>query len=372
MYSQKLGKDIVITPNNSPITHVTIVGKLIISQPEDRMKLTRLAWSFKRVIEFMVREIISNRGVQEAVKRHHNVLPNYVYLESAYKHAKLIVEGCKRNNGNPRHVHVRKLFVISRGNRFDKGNRNIKLVPKGKFFEVHIKYPWGNSWLVCKAVFGEKYVPLLKELVILTERRVESYEAKIVFRRKRIELHVSIPLQLYLKYFSKTKPKGYGLLAGFDLNSDRINMVVIDENGRIITLRTEWFPEVTLHGYSRHKAKNTRLKALKKLLLHARRIGVDYVVFENLLTVKKNRRKRKLRSPHANRKKGKFAKKQLIIHGILMSLKLGLTPILINPKGTTHSKEHGEAMKRRGLDKHMASAYIIAYRDLKIIRNNEK
>jgi len=55
-----------------------------------------------------------------------------------------------------------------------------------------------------------------------------------------------------------------------------------------------------------------------------------------------------------------------------MTLKLGLTPILVDPKGTTHSHEHEEVMKKRGLDRHMASAYIVACKGLKVIRNHEK
>jgi len=34
----------------------------------------------------------------------------------------------------------------------------------------------------------------------------------------------------------------------------------------------------------------------------------------------------------------------------------------VDPRGTTNSKEHNEAMKRLGLDRHVASAYLIARR----------
>ena len=37
----------------------------------------------------------------------------------------------------------------------------------------------------------------------------------------------------------------------------------------------------------------------------------------------------------------------------------------VDPRGTTHSKEHGEAMKKYGLDRHTASAYIMALKGLK-------
>jgi len=49
---------------------------------------------------------------------------------------------------------------------------------------------------------------------------------------------MQVPLRLYLKHFSLPKPNGYGLFAGFDLNSDRLNVVVINKEGEIITFKT--------------------------------------------------------------------------------------------------------------------------------------
>ena len=351
------------------IPHVTVIGKLLPETPEDYMKLVRLAWSFKRTVELMVREVVNGTSMKDATKKLYRILPNYVYLESAYKHAKLIIEGCKFNNGVPRHVHIKKLFIMSRDNKYDKGNRNVKLVLDDRFFKTSIKYPWDGSWIRCKVFFGEKYVPLLKELLELANQKEEGYSARIVFREGRIELHISVPLHLYLKHFSLPERRGYGLVAGLDLNSDRVNMVVTDSSGRIVAMRTAWFPELTLHGFPKENARDTRLKKLKELLSYAGRIGVDYVAFENLFEVKK---RGKVWSPSGNRKVTRFAKKQLLQHGLLMTLKLGLTPILVDPKGTTHSHEHEEVMKKRGLDRHMASAYIVACKGLKVIRNHEK
>ena len=351
------------------ISHVTVIGKLVLETTEDYMRLVRLAWSFRKAVDMMIREVINNTPMKDATKKLHHLLPNYVYLESAYKHAKLMVEGCKSNNGNPRHIHVKKLFIISRGNKYDKGNRNVRLVPDDKFFRALIKYPWDGSWIECGALFGEKYILLLKELLELANQKKEGYGARIVFREGRVELHISVPFHLYLKHFSLPKRRGYELVAGLDLNSDRMNMVIIDRNARIVAMKTAWFPEVTLHGFPRDKARDTRLKKLKELLSYARRIGVDYVAFENLFAVKK---RSKVGSPSGNRRITRFAKKQLLQHGLLMTLKLGLMPILVDPKRTTHSRGHEEVMKKKGLDRHMASAYVIAHRGLKVIRNHEK
>ena len=86
------------------------------------------------------------------------------------------------------------------------------------------------------------------------------------------------------------------------------------------------------------------------------------MVFENLLVIKK---RRYTRNKRANRKITRFAKKQLLQYGIAMSMKYGFKVLLINPKGTTQSKEHNKVMKRYGLDRHAASAYLIALKGIK-------
>jgi len=181
-------------------------------------------------------------------------------------------------------------------------------------------------------------------------------------------IHLQIPLWLYLKHFSAKKPIGYGLIAGFDLNSDRLNVVVIDKEGRIITFKTWWYTEVVSPGFPREKARALRLNALSQALNFLSRIGVDYVAFEDLFLVKGRRRFTKSRS--GNRKISRFAKRQLLAHGVIKALRLGFNVILVNPKGTTDSEEHEKAMREKGFDRHMASAYLIALRGLEEIKNN--
>jgi hypothetical protein len=53
----------------------------------------------------------------------------------------------------------------------------------------------------------------------------------------------------------------------------------------------------------------------------------------------------------------RFAKRQLIRCIIVIALKYGFKTLLTNPRGTTNSKEHEEAMRRYGLDRHKALAY---------------
>ena len=338
------------------ITYVTITGELVPISPEDYMKLVRLAHDFRKAVLYATRMIAKGKNTNAILKELRSML-NKAYGDSAYKVAKALVEGCRFNGGNPRHIEVRKLFIVSEGESSRLGNRNIRLESTST---TRIKYPYDSSWLTFKARFGEKYLSLIEELVKLTRHKEISYGARIVFRSGKVYLHLSVPIGLYLKYFSKGKTKG-NLIAGFDLNSDRINMVVIDRYGRIRDIKTEWFPEVASHGYPRSKAKTKRLEALAKLLRYAYYHNVGAVVFENLLVIRK---RRYTRNRKANRKITRFAKRELLQHGIVMAMKHGFKVLLVNPKGTTNSEEHSKIMRRYGLDRHTASAYIIALRGI--------
>ena len=159
-------------------------------------------------------------------------------------------------------------------------------------------------------------------------------------------IHFQIPLWLYLKHFSSPKPNGYGLVAGFDLNSDRLNVVVVSKDGEIIANKTWWYSDVTRPGFPKGKAMALRLNALSQALNFLSRVGVDYVAFEDLFLVKK---RRFTRSRSGNRKVSRFAKKQLLIHGVIKALRLGFNVILVNPKGTTNSEDHERVMREKGL-----------------------
>jgi len=139
-------------------------------------------------------------------------------------------------------------------------------------------------------------------------------------------------------------------------------MVIADNRGNIRDVRTEWFPEVASQGFSRNKANVLRLQALAKLLDYAYNHGVGVVVFEDLERIKK---KRYTRSRKANRKISRFAKRKLLDHAIVMSMKYGFKIYLVNPAYTT---KLGERIKRElGLDRHTASAYLLAIRYLNFI-----
>ena len=339
------------------VTHVTIIGRLVPLTSVDYMKLVRLAHDFRRAVQVATRMIARGVGVNDVLRGLRSML-NKAYGVSAYRVAKAIVEGCRFHNCDPRRIEVMKLFIVSVGEASKLGNRNVRLESTDT---VRIKYPYDGSWLTFRACFGEEYLPLVRELVELARQRKISYGARVVFRGGKVYLHLSILTWLYLRHFSRGVARG-SLIAGFDLNSDRVNMVIIDGLGRIRDMRTEWFPEVTSHGYPGSKARARRLESLARLLRYAYHHGVGTVVFENLLVIK---RRKYTGSRTANRKITRFAKRELLQHGVIMAMKYGFKVLLVDPRGTTNSREHDEVMRRYGLDRHMASAYLIATKALK-------
>ena len=268
---------------------VTVNGKLVVDNSLDYMKLVRLARAYASAVRKSLNLVWRGCTHKEVTKLLYGILPSYVYLETAFKNAKAIAENIRfyeENLGkNKVLADIRRFWVASRGNKWDKGNRNIKLTSRDTYFEVLVKYPWDGSWIKAKAFFGEKYIPLLKELVGLANRKMEGYGVVVSFREYP-RIHMQVPLWLYLKYSSTPKQKGYGLIAGFDVNSDRLNAVIIDNDGDIIVMKTSWYSETVSHGFPREKAKWVRLNALSGALKWCRRIGVDYVVFEDLARIK--------------------------------------------------------------------------------------
>jgi len=334
---------------------VTINGRVEFEGVE---RISRIAYYYSKAVKAGINLALRGVSLNDAVKELYKIIPYAFYAETAYKQALALVE----SNGNK--VEVRKRWIACRGNKSDNGNRGIKFHVLEDHVEVRVKDPWGK-WVFGKAYFGKEYLPLLSELEELSRRKEEGYGAVISFKDYPM-IHLQIPLWLYLKHFSSLKPNGYGLIAGFNLNSDRLNVVVVSKDGKVVTKKTWWYSDVTRPGFPKGKAMALRLNALSQALNYLLRIGVDYVAFEDLFLVKK---RKFTGSKSGNRKVSRFAKKQLLVHGVIKSLRLGFNVVLVNPKGTTNSEDHDKVMREKGFDRHTASAYLIALKGLGMLND---
>ena len=165
--------------------YVTINGRLIPRNDEDYMKLCLLAYRFRQAVRHGVSLVLKRVPQKEAYKELAKTLPSSIYGETAYKYAKLLVEG-----SNGRKIEVKKIWLASRGGVTWGGNLNIRLVSRDK---VLIRY-YNGEWLEFKARFGGKYVPLLNELIKLSNQKKMSYGVAISFRDGKVYVHVELSM----------------------------------------------------------------------------------------------------------------------------------------------------------------------------------
>ena len=108
--------------------------------------------------------------------------------------------------------------------------------------------------------------------------------------------------------------------------------------------------------------------AIHNMLKYAYHHGVNTLFLENpevlgylkILWIRKGKRKNR----NYNYRVQIF--RSSVVEKIAMKTPLYTINIeYIDPKGTTHSKEHDEIMRKYSLDKHTASAYLIALRGIK-------
>ena len=336
---------------------VTVVGRLIIEDQVSLAKLINLMRMFRDSVELVHHLLFKQKLNETKVKEHiRRYLSNSWYANSCIKIAKLY-------RSQPR-IKLRKPLLYSLGAKCERGNRNIRLISSSK---VLIKIPHANGrheWIEGKVKFGRKHIPLVEELVrgeysygagVTIKLKNRNEDWRKVFRR-RLFLYINVPINLYIKYFHKdymVAPK-HEHLAGFDFNIDRVNMVIIDQDGKIRDIKNVHFPEVV--NYPRAKAKVIRQEAVCKLVKYAVTHNVRFFVIEELK--KPSKIKGKVR---------RWSIREYTQQIEILVKKVNGKLIKVNP--TYASIDALGIAINLGLDIHTASAYIIALRGLeKVIK----
>ena len=327
----------------------TIKGRLIVDSPADRGLLLYVMRNFRDAIEYA--HSLMRRGCSDSqIVR---LLTSRILNNSHYSYSALMRARLYRNQP---YLKLKRPQLFSVGKGSEKGNRNIRLASTGT---VNIKIPSSTGrhrWIVAKVRFGGRYLGIIGELV---NARL-PYGAGIYIRDGRFELHVNVPLELYIRYLGNV-PRQYdsgGHVASFDFNPDRMCMVIVSRDGDLLDVKTEHFPEATSHGFPKDRAKDFRMKALVRLVSYAYHHGVTDYVAEKL-----NRPRTKTRSKSANRRIAKFAVREYIEHLKVLVQKYGGKLHFINPAYA--SIDAAPLAKKLGLDIHTTSAYLLALRYLK-------
>ncbi len=302
----------------------------------------------------------------------YGVVPNRRYADGAVILVMGIYESCRELGIDFRSVELSDWLMFQQSE-LEHPGRSITLKPNYEFHITTIRYNGTTSKVVVKPTVPRNYKELLD--AVLTERI--KYVGRIVIdgvgaRNNQLWVHgevqVTVPMDVYYKHMARHKKNSGKLFGGVDVNTDRLNLAIIDEEGRLIDHKTFWFSEASRKGFGRHSAWSIIGMRIHELLNYAYHHGVKTLFLENPEVLG---RLRLMWVRNGDRKHENYNHKVTIFRSTIIeriALKAPLYSIragYVNPRGTTNSVEHDELMRKYGLDKHTASAYLIALRGLR-------
>ncbi len=346
---------------------------------EDAKLLLSTAWLFKlathRVLSYAKSMPIlpgSKIGWKNTFKRvAYEVIPNRRYADSVTTLVMSIYESCRELGIDFRGVELSSWLMFQQGEK-EYPARNITLKSVDETWVTVFNYYRESKRIRLKISTSGSYRRLLETVLI----EKQPYNPRIVIKSWNVrngqlyvrgELQVAIPLDFYYRYMARYRTNEGKLFGGVDVNVDRINLAIVDEKGRLRDVKTFWFREVTARGYPRHRARSIIGMRVHEMLRYAYHHGVKTLFLENpnvlgrlrLLWIRDGRRLHK----NYNWKISVFRSsiiEMIALKAPLYSIKVSY----VNPKGTSNSREHDETMRKYRLDRHTASAYMIAMKGL--------
>lgn len=257
-----------------------------------------------------------------------------------------------------------------------KGNLNMQFADYSTVKVLVFDKDGTSRKIAIRPVVPKGYAKLVKVLVDKALRREIGYPARIYVRdygdglaHLYGELQVMVKYDLYLEVMRRHgKPLGENI-AGVDVNVDRLNLVVVNRDGDIVWTHTARFPQVTARGFPRKKAWSIIGEAVHSVLENAYSHGASVLAVESPEVIGYLKyywiRNGNRGSRSYNYRVSIF--RNAIIERLVWKAPLyGLKVVPISPRGTTRSKDHDYVMRRYGLDRHTASAYLIALKTRKL------
>jgi hypothetical protein len=302
----------------------------------------------------------------------YEVIPNRRYADGVVTLVRSVYESCRQLNIDFRSVELSDWLMFQQSE-LEYPAKSITLKPGYEFHITTIDYSKNTYRDVVKPTIPKSYKLLLDKVLVERQR----YTGRVVLKSYGIrkdslwvygEVQITVPVDFYYKHMTRAKAGNGKLYGGVDVNVDRLNLAIVDDSGSLRDVHTFWFREVTTRGFSRRSVKNIIGMKIHEMLSYAYHQGVKTLFLENpevlgklkLLWVRSGDR----RNENYNYKKSIF--RSSVIEMLVLKAPLySIEAKYVDPKGTTNSEEHDEIMKRYGLDRHTASAYLIALRGLK-------
>jgi len=302
----------------------------------------------------------------------YGVVPNRRYTDGVIVLVRDIYESCRQLGVDFREVELGDWLMFQQSEK-EFPVRNITLRQNYEFWITTINYNGESKRMTIKPTIPKNCRPLLDR--ILEEK--QKYTARVVIkdygiRKNKLWIHgeiqVTIPIDFYYKHTARYRGNNGRLYGGVDVNTDRINLAIVDRYCRLRDVKTFWFEDATRRGYPRRKARILVGMAVHKMLRYAYHHGVRMLFLEDPSVVSRLRLLwiRNGRRLHRNYNWRVSVFRSSVMEMITMKAPLYAVKVdYVDPKGTTNSEGHNEIMKRYGVDRHTASAYLIAMKGIK-------
>ncbi len=301
----------------------------------------------------------------------YEVIPNSRYADSAVVLVMGIYESCRQLGMNFKEAELGDWLMFQQSEK-EYPPRNITIKDEKEAWITTFNYNGKNKRIKLGISTSGTYRRLME--AILRER--QAYNPRICIKSWNVrdgnlyvkeELQVAVPLNSYYKHMVRFKKNLGRLYGGVDVNTDRINLAIVDEKGGLRDTYTFWFEEASRKGCPRRKARSIIGMKVHEMLKYAYHHGVKTLFLENPNVLG---RLRLFWIKNSKRLYRNYNWKVLMFRSsVIEMIALKAPPYAIkteyvNPKGTTNSKEHDEIMRKCRLDRHTASAYLIALKGL--------
>ncbi|MEM4951978.1 MAG: hypothetical protein QXV81_06935, partial [Ignisphaera sp.] len=281
----------------------------------------------------------------------YSLLPNRRYVDGVATLVYSSLQSARKLGVDVSRVELKPwLLFQSEGEPWARGNLNIQFTDCKTVRVLVFKASGGSTRVVVKPVVPKGYSRLVEELVNRAMRKEVGYPARLYIRscsgdleHLYGELQVNVKYSLYLEVMRRfDKPLGNNV-AGVDVNTDRLNLVVVNKNGEIVWTHTARFPQVLTRGFPKRRAWSIVGEKIHEVLKHAYYHGASAVALENPDVIGYLRyywvRNGERGSRNYNYKVAVF--RSSIIERIAWKAPLyGLKTVYVDPRGTTSSREH--------------------------------
>jgi hypothetical protein len=297
----------------------------------------------------------------------YEVISNRRYADGIIALVRGIYESCRQLKVNFKNIELSDWLMFQQSE-LEYPARSITLKPGYEFHVTTIDYHKNTYRDIVKPTVPKNYRLLLDK--ILEERQeytgrtiIKSYGTEGGNLWVQGEVQVTIPIDFHYEHMTRLRASAGSLYGGVDVNVDRLNLAIVDSGGNLRDMHTFWFEEASRKGCSRRRARSIIGMKVHEMLEYAYHHGVKTLFLESpevlgklrLLWVRSNDR----RHENYNYKKAVF--RSSVIETIALKAPLyGIEVKYIDPRGTTNSREHDDAMMKYRLDRHTASAYLIA------------